>query len=68
MAVDSLWDLGNSWQFKHQPIGNARRQFGDPLSFLLGRDGVIAIWLKEVFSVSGRELRYTNLRMPPSGD
>jgi hypothetical protein len=47
-------------------LGNARRQFGS--AFLLGEDGVLAIWLKAVFSVSGRELRYTNLRMPPSGD
>jgi hypothetical protein len=27
-------------------LGNARRQFGDPLSFLLGGAGSIAIWLK----------------------
>ena len=46
-------------------LGNARRQFGS--AFLLGEDGVLG-HLVAVFSVSGRELRYTNLRMPPSGD
>jgi hypothetical protein len=37
-------------------------------ALLLGEDGVLAVWSKEVFSVSDRELRDINLRMPPSGD